>query len=382
MGEGDVIINLRGLNSVEVDKSAMTATIGGGAIVKEIVDETYNNEMHYVAGGCNGVSTGGLLGAGLGRLMGEYGLGIDNLLSLNLVTAEGNLIHVTPTSPSPDLWWGLRGAGHNFGIVTSYTIRTYPWINGGVHFAGPLIFTGDKVEEVTAAINSLEFKKPMSCHYYFAVDPSSGQPVVIVEPFYAGTVEDGKEAFKPLIDVGPVVNMTGPVAWNVLNSSGDFFGTKGSRKPGYSAGMVKLDPTAYRNVWDSWTTFIQKHGTDKVGRSAILTECYCYETVRKVDPASTAFPHRDINFQAVIIPWYDDPELDIAAEGLASYVRKQWRSTSGLEEDRVYVNFARGDEALESIYGESWRIEKLKSLKAEWDPLNKFGQYLPISGCS
>ncbi|KAK6535883.1 hypothetical protein TWF281_000133 [Arthrobotrys megalospora] len=378
LSQKDVIINMRSLNTVKVDKSKKTATIGGGAIIKEIVDEVYRNQMHVLAGGCNCVGTGFMLGGGLGRLMGEYGLAIDNLLSLNLVTAEGKAITVTTNSPSSDLWWALRGAGHNFGIVTSYVVKAYPWINGGIHWSGNVIFSGDQVEAVTQAIDKLVFQKPMSIHYYFAVDPSSHQPVIIVNPFYAGKEKDARKAFKPILDLKFLADTTGPIAWNELNASGDFFCDKGGRKPAYSAGLKKMDPKAFKNIWDAYVKFLNKNGVDKVGRSAVLVECYSYVTARAIDRSSTAYPHRDVNFQAVILAWYDDKAFDKEAEKLGTYVRDQWLSTSGLHRDHVYVNFARGDETLNTIYGESWRTRKLTTVKSKWDPKGRFSQYFPI----
>ncbi|KAK6508890.1 hypothetical protein TWF481_003657 [Arthrobotrys musiformis] len=367
---------MRLLNTVEVDKSKKTVRIGGGAIIKEIVEEVYQNQMHVVSGGCNCVGTGFMLGGGLGRLMGEYGLAIDNLLSVDLVTADGNTI--TATANNGDLWWALRGAGHNFGIVTSYIVKGHSWINSGTHWSGNLVFTGDQVEAVTKAIDKLVFQKPMSIHYYFAVDPSSQQPVIIVNPFYAGKVDDARKAFKSILELKFVADTTGPIAWDELNASGDFFCAKGSRKPAYSVGLKKLDPKAFKNIWDAYAQFLNKNGVDKVGRSAVLVECYSYITARAIERTSTAYPHRDVNFQAVILGWYDDKALDGEAEKLGKYVREQWFSTSGFHRDHTYVNFARGDEPLETIYGESWRVRKLTTLKKKWDPRGRFSQYFPI----
>ncbi|EWC44370.1 hypothetical protein DRE_01196 [Drechslerella stenobrocha 248] len=378
LGENDVVINLRGLNTVEVNKAEGTATIGGGTIVKEIVDELFANEMHVVSGGCNCVGTGFLFGGGLGRLMGEYGLGIDNLLSADLVTASGELITVTPTSPSEDLWWALRGAGHNFGVVTSYVVKAYPWINGGVHWSGSVVFTGDRVRDVTKAIDKLKFQKPMSIHYYFVVDPSSGQPVIIVNPYYAGKAEDARIAFKPIFDLNPVVDATRPTPWDELNVDGDAFCAKGGRKVAYTSGLKKLDPGAFENIWNAYVAFINEHGVDKVGQSAILVECYSYISARAVEYTSTSFPHRDVDFQAVVLSWHNDSALDRAAEEFGDYVRKQWIATSRQHREHAYINFARGDEPLDAIYGESWRIRKLTTIKSKWDPNGKFGQYFPI----
>ncbi|KAF3087303.1 hypothetical protein TWF569_008923 [Orbilia oligospora] len=376
LDKGDVIINLRALNTVNVDKTKKTVTVGGGAIIKEIVEEVYKNQLHVVSGGCNCVGTGFMLGGGLGRLMGEYGLAIDNLLSLNLVTADGNTI--TASASSGDLWWALRGAGHNFGIVTSYVVRAHPWINNGTHWSGNIVFSGDQVEAVTKAIDKLAFQKAIAVHYYFAVDPSSQQPVIIVNPFYAGKTDDARKAFKPILDLKFIADTTGPIAWNDLNTSGDFFCEKGSRKPAYSAGLKKLDPKTFRNIWDAYVQFIKKNGVDKVGKSAVLVECYSYITARAIDRASTAYPHRDVNFQALILGWYDDKALDREAEKLGKYVREQWLSTSGFQRDHAYINFARGDEPLAAIYGESWRVRKLAMLKKKWDPKGRFSQYFPI----
>ncbi len=101
---------------------------------------------------------------------GHYGMGVDNMISVRLVTAEGKCITVSSTE-NPDLWWGLRGAGHSFGIVSSLTVKAYPQINEGQHWMSMLIFTPDKIESVAEAINGLDWDQGMAAHIIFACVP-------------------------------------------------------------------------------------------------------------------------------------------------------------------------------------------------------------------
>jgi FAD/FMN-containing dehydrogenase len=111
-----------------------------------------------------------MLGGGLGRQQGKYGLGIDNMLSARVVDAEGQLITVSATENS-DLWYGLRGAGHNFGIVTSVTVKAYPAVNDNKHWASTLIFPPQKIEAVVEAIASINMKEEMAIHIFMMCPP-------------------------------------------------------------------------------------------------------------------------------------------------------------------------------------------------------------------
>ena len=139
---------------------------------------------------------GAILGGGFGRLMGLYGLGVDKLISVNLVTSYGTQLTVTPNT-WPELWWALRDAGRNFGIVTSAVIKSYPLPaaqNGA--WAGSLIFSLDKIEVLVQAIDDLVLASQMVLFLYYAV--SDGAPVVLVTISYAGPSNtDGAEHSRP-----------------------------------------------------------------------------------------------------------------------------------------------------------------------------------------
>jgi hypothetical protein len=101
---------------------------------------------------------------------GKYGMGVNNMVSARLVTVEGKCITVSSTE-NPDLWWGLRGAGHSFGIVSSLIVKAYPQINEGQHWMSMLIFTPDKIQTVAEAISKLDWDQGMAIHVIFACPP-------------------------------------------------------------------------------------------------------------------------------------------------------------------------------------------------------------------
>ena len=106
-----------------------------------------------VTGTCNTVGAiPPMLGGGLGNLISLYGLAIDNMLSARVVTVAGKAITVSPTE-NADLWYGIRGAGHNFGIVSEVTVKAYPQVNDGMHWTSMLVFTPDKMEEIAGLLN-------------------------------------------------------------------------------------------------------------------------------------------------------------------------------------------------------------------------------------
>ena len=161
-----IIINLRALNDVKVDMAEGIATISAGAIISEVVDAAHAAGAHVMTGVCNGVgAVSSMIGGGMGVLAALYGMAVDNMVSARLVTATGEVITVSDKE-NEDLWWGLRGAGHNFGIVSELKVKAHPQINGGMHWAGMLGFPGTEeyLEKVLGAIEGLTFaeeSKPM-----------------------------------------------------------------------------------------------------------------------------------------------------------------------------------------------------------------------------
>ncbi|TVY53189.1 FAD-linked oxidoreductase azaG [Lachnellula cervina] len=376
IGQRDVTINLRGLNTVTFNNEAQpTITVGGGSIISEVIAVADANGAHVPTGNCNSVGTlGAILGGGVGHLMGLYGLGVDNLVTLNLVNAEGALVTVDSTQ-EPDLWWAVRGAGPNFGIVTSATIKAYPRADRSV-WSGSLIFTEDKIEQIVSTINGLELLAPMSIFLYFATSGAPDYtPTVIVAPFYVGSTTDGEAAFASILDIGPVVNSMQRYPYTQANLASDLFCGKGGRKPSYGSGLLQMVPATWRSIWNVYVEYVKNPA---VGNSSVFVECYSFETAKKLPDSSSSYPFRStIKYTTLVNNWYTDASLDPIAEAFGTKVRDLWRSTDGLAQNSTYINFAFGDEPLGTVYGDN--VVKLQDLKRKYDPCGRFDQWFPLT---
>ena len=330
IGKNDLVINLRGIRQITFNADKSQVNLQGGALVSEVIDAAYDNDTQVLTGNCNCIGAlGAALGGGYSRLMGLYGLGVDNIISLSLVTPEGKATKVGPNDG--DLWWALRGAGPNFGVVTSATMKAYPVprARSGA-WLGPLIFSEDKIEDLAQAINDLDLQPSMAIFLYFAVAPPNNKPSVIVLPFYLnGNETEGRAAFSSIFALGPVADQTAWSPYNQINAGGEVFCVKGGRKPSYPAGLANVDPATWRAVWNLYIAFLENPGTQN---SSVLLEYYSLDKVASVGDASSAYPFRSsIKFHGIAIPWYTDPSLDSKAEAFGSAVRDLWRATDGLQ---------------------------------------------------
>ena len=294
-----------------------------------MITAAYANNAQVLTGNCNCVGTlGAALGGGYGNLMGLYGFAVDNILSLKLVTPAGLFVTVTPEND--DLWWALRGAGPNFGIVTSTVMRSYPLnANQNTAWLGPLTFTEDKIESLVQAINDLVLQPQMNIFmYYLTSGPPNYSPMVVATLFYYGNEGEGKAAFASIYAVGPSSDGTSVLPYNLWNEGANLFCTKRDRKPSYGAGFTRMVPSSWRAIWNEYMAFLKIPGT---GNSIILLEAYSLFKARSFPDSSSSFPFRStVNFNAVAIPWYADSSLDQKAEAFGSAVRDLWRLTAGL----------------------------------------------------
>ena len=186
-GKPHIIINLRLMNEVKVDLPSGTATISAGAITKEVLDAAHAASAHIFTGVCNTVGIiPALLGGGMGNQISLYGLGVDQILSARLVTAKGEVV-VASDKENQDLFWGIRGAGHNFGIVSELKVKAYEQENGGVHWTGTLVFPGSKemLTRVTSTIKEMRIGEGMGVFMIWARPPPAfGVLAFFLTPFY------------------------------------------------------------------------------------------------------------------------------------------------------------------------------------------------------
>jgi len=147
------------VNQVAVDLDNGIARISAGATNNEVVEAAYATKAHIVTGVCGGIGNiSAIIGSGVGLLNSLYGLGVDNVISARLVRPSGEIVNTSSTE-HPDLWWGLRGAGHKFGIISELTVKAYPQVNDGMYWTGTLIFPGAEpvVESILRTLRDSQF---------------------------------------------------------------------------------------------------------------------------------------------------------------------------------------------------------------------------------
>ncbi len=245
-----IVIDLSPMNGVRVDPAARRATVGGGAVWADVDHET---QAHGLATTGGLVSTTGVagftLGGGIGWLMRKYGLACDNLVGADVVTADGRLVHASETE-NADLFWGLRGGGGNFGIVTQFEFELHPV--GPIVYAGPIFYSADAdddllrlfrewapgaSDDVTAVLN-LTTAPPLP------VIPEAwhGQKVAAFIAVSAGPVEEGAAHVREFRAVAePIADLLGPMPYGVIQTLIDPLWAKGIHAYFKATNLARLD---------------------------------------------------------------------------------------------------------------------------------------------
>lgn len=261
-----------------------------------LIQNTTTNEYSSHTG------VGGLtLGGGYGYLTGKYGLTIDNLLSVDVVLASGSLVTASSTS-HPDLFWAIRGAGQNYGVVVNFTFRAY---DQGPVFAGPLIFLPDKIPAIVAFANKFHATNDgnQALLWGFSAPPPANAPVVLTQLFYNGPEDDAKSFFADLFALNPLADMTSTIPYPKLNSLlNHTAGFDGRKRFGGGAFKLPLDPAFVVQLHAEFSAFTASH--DRVNESMMLFETIPYGKVRAVDNADMSFSNRgDYYSLATLFKW-------------------------------------------------------------------------------
>ncbi|KAF7945990.1 uncharacterized protein EAE97_005028 [Botrytis byssoidea] len=375
------------MNHITLSDDGQTATIGGGANVKEVVEALTRLGKRTVTGFCELVGfSAPTLGGGHGWLQGQYGLMADQVISARLLLPSGELVTVSEKT-HPDLFWAIRGAGHNFGLVMEWEYRVYD-DNAPLWSYEIFIYSGDKLEALYEEANRLLRDQPAELvHWGYIIkvaeiDPD--HPVLWFGIVYNGSPEIANRYAKPFHDIGPLSVQTdlgslhdlAVVTFQDADGPGCAYGMTSLR---YPIGLKSYNVTAVRQVYNEIDSTFRK--VPEIAGSFFLLEGYSTHAVKAIDAASTAFPHRDDNILVTSYVMYaPDSNIDPIAKEFGEKLRKYLLDGSEDPEHlRAYVNYADGDESLQAIYGwETWRLERLKKLKAQWDPKNTMRYYVPI----
>lgn len=348
------------------------------------------SNVGQVTGTCECTSLlGPGLGGGHGWLQGYHGLIADQFMAMDIVLADGSSRTVDAQS-DPDLWWALRGAGHNFAIVTSVTLKTYD-IKHRDWARETMIFTGDKVEAVYKTMHDSIFKDGKQdpdvvvWSYMLNVPPVDAEnPVVIVYLFQEGVKAVDTKHSAALKALEPVSVEDAPgtyldlAAWTMISMSDmpcQKLDAANLRFPLY---LDTYDVSSVRKAYDMFAAALRE--TPEFAHSIFLFENYPVQGLRKYPSKDSAFAFREDSI--LVAPLINftpgNKEIDNKAVKLGEALRKTLHEGSGQTTMHTYVNYAFRD-SKEEIYGdEPWRQEKLAKLKAKYDPHGRFNFYNPV----
>ncbi|RYP28694.1 hypothetical protein DL767_007091 [Monosporascus sp. MG133] len=386
-----VLVNMERFDHIRVNCDD-TITVGGGARFGPVYTAAYNAGRELPLGSCACVGVGGAtLGGGHSRLQGVYGMIVDALVSMRVALWDGSIVEASATR-NADLFWAMRGAGHNFGIVLDFTFRTWPLRNDGLTYNADMTFTGDSIEGIFTVINELipDQDPGLAVDVFILTDRITREPITYVNIVYAGTREEG-DRFTARFATNS--NSTGAhierlflnvtmAPWDQIihvaaGGMIDHACTQGPHYNVYSTSMARFDIAQQREIYDSYVDFVRANPL-AIG-SLILYEIFGQRAVVEQPAEDTAVGNRHLgNILAILQTTYTDVSVEPAAD---AWVRS-WRDQiidpqhSGYDNQAVYVNYAHGDEPLEAMYGyEPWRLERLRSLKQRYDPHGFFNHY-------
>ena len=360
--EGGLMIDLMPMKGIHVDPQTRTARAQGGVTWAELNRETQLYGLAVTGGVVSSTGIAGLtLGGGLGWLMAKYGLALDNLRSVELVTAEGEVVRASDNEHS-DLFWAVRGGGGNFGIATSFEYQLHP--------VGPMITGGlvahpfDRARDVLRFVRDTAVSLPDELMIVGGLTHSpEGAKLAAIVTCHCGSLEDGERAMRPIKEFGlPLMDAIGQMPYGALNTMLDAAYPKGALNYWKSRFLEALTDDAIDAV-------IECFGDCPSPMSQILLEHF-HGAATRVGVSETAFPHRAVGYNLVLISQWTQPA---ETESCMSWARQSYGRLEPFFGPGRYVNYLGddepGDPAL-AAYGPNYA--RLQEIKAKYDPTNFF----------
>ena len=370
MCDDGVVIDVRPLKDIEIDAEHRIGRVGAGCTWGEFDRAAQKHGLATTGGRVSTTGVAGLtLGGGSGWLERKHGLACDNLIAVELVTADGERVRAS-SDEHPDLFWALHGGGGNFGVATTFEFRLHP--------VGPEVFVllaihrADRERELLEAFRDYMATAPDAVGLGFAhftgpagdemIPPELvGEPLVMLAGMYAGPVDEGERALAPLREFGTaVIDASGPMLYADFQRAID-------------------DPPGYRNYWtaeylndvgDETLDLIASHSVRTPGGPSQTFIVPWGGAVARVDEDGTPMTRRDATWVVHPFALWDDPADDdaIIAWGRGFRDALAPRATGG-----VYLNFIgeEGEERIRAAYGED-KYRRLSAIKAKYDPDNLF----------
>ena len=362
--DAGLMIDLAPMKGVHVDPSSRSVRAQGGVTWAELNRET---QLHGLAVTGGVVSTTGIagltLGGGIGWLMGKHGLALDNLRSVELVTAEGRVLRASKDEQA-DLFWALRGGGGNFGVAASFEFQLHPvgpTITGGL-VAHPFERARDVLRFFRDVTKSLPDEFTVFAGLIHAPD-GSGAKLAALVTCHCGSLAAGEAAMRPLKQFGrPLMDALGPMPYCQLNGMLDAAYPKGALNYWKSSFLEQLSD-------DAIDTMIESFARCPTPMGQLLLEHF-HGAATRVGVGDTAFPHRAEGYNLVVISEWMEPEN---TDRCVAWARKAYAEMEPFFASGRYVNYLGDDETGDPIpaaYGPNYR--RLQEVKTNYDPGNFF----------
>ena len=362
--DGGIMVDLSPMKSVRVNPMKRTAHAEPGLTWAELDHETQAFGLATPGGTVSDTGIAGLtLGGGMGWLSGKHGLSCDNVLSVDIVTADGRFLTAS-ASENEDLYWAVRGGGGNFGVVTSFEYQLHP--------VGPMVLGGVVVYPFDKAKEALRFYRDFSgaipdevntiCELLTSPD---GAPVVAVLACHHGPIEAAEEALRPLREFGPPLSDSiQPITYGQMQSMLD---------GGATPGLQYYNKTSFmKEISDDAIDVLISHFIKVTSPLSALTFQQLGNASNRVGIDETAFSHRDTPYEVIALASWEDPgESEIHIRWARDAIEAVRPFTTG----GTYVNSVgheaeEGADLMKAAYGKHY--ERLAALKNKYDPANLF----------
>jgi len=362
--DGGVMIDLAPMKGIQVDPKSRSVRAQGGVTWGELNRETQAHGLAVMGGIVSSTGIAGLtLGGGLGWLMGKHSLALDNLRSVELVTADGEVVRASRDA-EPDLFWAVRGGGGNFGVAASFEYR--------LHAVGPTVTGGLIAHPFERARDLMRFFRDRTAslpdeHLIFAglihAPDGSGAKLAAMVTCHCGSLAAGENAMLPLKQFGsPVLDALGPMPYCQLNAMLD---------DAYPAGALNYWKSSFlaRLSDDAIDTMIECFARCPTPMGQLILEHF-HGAAARVGVSETAFPHRAEGYNFLVLGEWMNPGH---TETCIAWARETYAQMQPFVAPGRYVNYLGDDETSDSVaaaYGPNYR--RLQELKTKYDPKNFF----------
>ncbi|KAK6537951.1 hypothetical protein TWF694_010846 [Orbilia ellipsospora] len=392
-----LIIDLRQMRKVTVDAEKKIAIAQGGCLAGEVEHAAEAKGLRVVMGAINATGIGGITtGGGISNLSAQYGLVADNVVAARVALADGRILVASETENS-DLFWGIRGGGSNFGIVTEFTFKLHDCPHEV--YSGMLMFTPDKIDKVIGLLNTIHLDYVLKSNGKFAINGIFMMHGGILMPgflaYYDGPEEEGKKFIQPLLDLGP---LTPPshMAMQPHTSTTDWEKISKLMTPGHDriCGVSTqidwpISEEVFKNALEQYQAKIAKH-PEALKASMLIVDLRDYTKIASIPVDATAYANRRTGMLfGVDFIWNDeslDKEMMLEARDYIEKVRgavKESNKQRGLADTgshvgatTLYALLTDGQEKLVSVFGGN--LPRMKKLKAKYDPNLMWDKWYPV----